>query len=912
MDYKDTLLMPHTDFKMRGGLTQKEPEMQKRWHEMDLYNKKLELNKGNEPFVLHDGPPYANGAIHMGHALNKIVKDIINRNKQMQGYYTPYVPGWDTHGLPIEQALTNKGVDRNKMSVSEFRKKCEAFANEQVQGQKAGFMRMGIDGEWDNPYLTYKPEFEASQVRVLKDMVERGLIYRGKKPVYWSPVSESSLAEAELEYKDKRSPSIYVTFKVENGNDVIEKGVNLVIWTTTPWTIPSNLAIAVHPELNYVQFDYEGEAYVIAEELLDAYLEAVEWDKEKITRTKEFKGSEIERVEAKHPLFDRMSLVILGDHVTTDGGTGLVHTAPGHGDDDYKVAQKYDLEILSPVNNKGVFTEEAGKYEGLYYDDANKVIGEDLDKAGALVKLQFITHSYPHDWRSKTPVIFRATPQWFASIENVREEILEALNNTKFQVEWNRERMYNMIKNRGDWVISRQRVWGVPLPFFYAENGEAIVDPEVMEHVATLFETHGSNVWFEWDAKDLLPEGFTHEGSPNGTFEKETDIMDVWFDSGSTHRGVLDYRDYLTYPSDLYFEGSDQYRGWFNSSLITSVATRGVSPYKELLSHGFVMDGEGKKMSKSLGNVVDPTKIMNQMGADIIRLLAFSSDFEEDVRISDDILKQVSDVYRKIRNTMRFLLGNLSDFNVETDKVAYDDLYDVDKYMYNKFSKFYNETRDNYDAYNYITIYQSLQNFINVDLSNFYLDYAKDILYIEKEDSLVRRSVQTVLHRILEDLTKVLAPVLVHTAEDIYDHTPNRTAESIHLTHFSDKEDVDEKVLEQWAQIMAVRDDVYKALEVARNEKVIGKSLDAKVTLTLPEGLTKDSINSEFTQLFIVSQVEIVDELTDGTTYQNTTVKVEHAEGEKCARCWNYKTDRNLVSGKDDICDRCRTVVGEN
>lgn len=912
MDYKDTLLMPHTKFKMRGGLITKEPDMQKRWKEMDLYNKKLELNKGNEPYVLHDGPPYANGAIHMGHALNKIVKDIINRNKQMQGYYTPYVPGWDTHGLPIEQALTNKGVDRNKMSISEFRKKCEEFANKQVQGQMEGFMRMGIDGEWDNPYLTYKPEFEAAQVRVLKDMVERGLIYRGKKPVYWSPVSESSLAEAELEYKDKRSPSIYVSFKVENGNDVLEKGVNLVIWTTTPWTIPSNLAIAVHPDLNYVQFNYEGEEYVIVEDLIDTFLEEVEWDKDKVERTKEFKGSEIERVEAKHPLFDRTSLVILGDHVTTDGGTGLVHTAPGHGDDDYKVAQHYNLDILSPVDDKGVFTEEAGKYEGLYYDDANKVVGEDLDEAGALIKLKFITHSYPHDWRSKTPVIFRATPQWFASIENVREEILDALNDTKFQVVWNKERMYNMIKNRGDWVISRQRVWGVPLPFFYAENGEPIVDAEVMEHVAGLFETHGSNVWFEWDAKDLLPEGFTHENSPNGKFEKETDIMDVWFDSGSTHRGVLDERDYLTYPSDLYFEGSDQYRGWFNSSLITSVATGGVSPYKELLSHGFVMDGEGKKMSKSLGNVVDPTKIMNQMGADIIRLWAFSSDFEEDVRISDDILKQVSDVYRKIRNTVRFLLGNLSDFNVETDKVAYDDLYDVDKYMYNKFSKFYNETRDNYDAYNYITIYQSLQNFINVDLSNFYLDYAKDILYIEKEDSRVRRSVQTVLFRILEDLTKVLAPVLVHTAEDIYDHSPNRTADSIHLTHFSDKEEVDEAVLEKWAQIMAVRDDVYKALEVARNEKVIGKSLDAKVTLTLPEGLDKDSINSEFTQLFIVSQVEIVDELDDGTVYANSTVKVEHADGEKCARCWNYKTDENLVTGKDDICDRCRSVVGEN
>lgn len=909
MDYKDTLLMPKTAFKMRGGLVNKEPKMQEHWKEIDLYNKKLKLNEGNTPFVLHDGPPYANGNLHMGHALNKIIKDFINRNKQMQGYYTPYVPGWDTHGLPIEQALTNKGVDRKSMSIEEFRNKCIEFANSQIDIQRDGFKRMGIDGEWDNPYLTYKPEFEASQVRVLKDMVERGLIYKGKKPIYWSPTSESSLAEAELEYQDKKSPSIYVSFKVKDGKDIVDNGVKFVIWTTTPWTIPSNLALAVHKNLNYVQFNYEGEEFIVAEDLLDQFAEEVEFDKEKITRTKEFKGSELEHITAHHPLFDRESLVVLGDHVTVEAGTGVVHTAPGHGDDDFKVGQQYGLDVLSPVDDKGVFTDEAGKYAGMFYDDANKVISDDLNEAGALLKLSFYTHSYPHDWRTKKPVIFRATPQWFASIEGVREDILNALMDTKFQVEWNRKRMYNMIKNRGDWVISRQRVWGVPLPFFYAENGAEIIDVDVLEHVAGLFEEHGSNIWFEWDAKDLLPEGFTHESSPNGEFTKETDIMDVWFDSGSTHRGVLDYRENLTSPADLYFEGSDQYRGWFNSSLITSVATRGHSPYKELLSHGFVMDGKGKKMSKSLGNVILPTKIMQQMGADIIRLWVMSSDFQEDVRVSDDILKQVSEVYRKIRNTFRFLLGNVNDFNPAENNVAYEDLFEVDKYMYNRFNELKTFMLDAYERYDYVTMYQTVQNFINVDLSNFYLDYGKDILYIEQADAPIRRSLQTVLYKILKELNLVLAPVLVHTAEEIYEHTPHTDKESVHLEHYPEREDVDTELVLKWQKFMAVRDDVYKALEMARNEKVIGKSLDAKVYITQPAGFNLDDIRGNLAQFFIVSQVEVVETLTDGTAYDVVTVKVEHADGERCDRCWNYSTAETLVNGEDDICPRCRAVV---
>ena len=909
MDYKDTLLMPKTKFKMRGGLINKEPKMQEEWRDMDLYEKKLKQNEGNTPYILHDGPPYANGALHMGHALNKIIKDIIIRNKQMQGYYAPYVPGWDTHGLPIEQALTNKGIDRKSMTIEEFRNKCIEFANTQIDAQREGFKRMGIDGEWDNPYLTYKPEFEASQIRVLKDMVEKDLIYKGKKPIYWSPASESSLAEAELEYKDKRSPSIYVSFEVEDGKGVLDTGVGLVIWTTTPWTIPSNMAVAVHPELNYVQFNYDGKEYVVVEDLLDHLCEEAGFDKEKVTRTKEFKGSELEYIEAKHPLYDRTSLVVLGDYVTTDAGTGLVHTAPGHGDDDFIIGQKYGLQVLSPVDDKGVFTDEAGKYAGLFYDDANKVITEDLDSAGVLLKLNFYTHSYPHDWRTKTPVIFRATPQWFASINGVRDDILKAVDDTKFQVEWNKKRMHNMIKNRGDWVISRQRVWGVPLPFFYAENGEEIVEADVIEHVAKLFEEYGSNIWFERDAEDLLPEGYTHPGSPNGKFTKETDIMDVWFDSGSTHRGVLDYRDYLTYPADLYFEGSDQYRGWFNSSIITSVATKGHSPYKELLSHGFVMDGKGKKMSKSLGNVILPEKVMKQMGADIIRLWVMSSDFEEDVRISDDILKQVSEVYRKIRNTFRFMLGNVADFNPEEDAVAYDDLYEIDQFMYQRFNEVINMVRDCYERYDYVTVYQSLQNFINVDLSNFYLDYGKDILYIEKEDASIRRSMQTVLYKILTDLNKLLAPILVHTTEEIYQHTPHTEKESVHLEYLPEVAEVDTELVGKWQYFLKVRDDVYRALEVARNEKVIGKSLEAKVYVTEPEEMKFDDLHGNLEQLFIVSQVEVVDSLEDGTKYDTVTVKVEHAEGERCERCWNFSTAESLTSGEDDICPRCRTVV---
>ncbi|WP_323710512.1 isoleucine--tRNA ligase [Mammaliicoccus lentus] len=912
MDYKDTLLMPKTSFPMRGGLPNKEPQIQAEWDEKDLFNKILEKNKGKTPFILHDGPPYANGNLHMGHALNKILKDFIVRHKAMTGYYAPYVPGWDTHGLPIEQALTNKGVKRKEMSVAEFREKCEEFALEQIEVQKSDFKRLGVNGDWQNPYITLKPEFEAAQIRVFGEMAAKGLIYKGKKPVYWSPSSESSLAEAEIEYKDKKSPSIYVAFKVVDSKGVVDDDASFVIWTTTPWTIPSNLGIAVNPELTYVQVNVEGKKYVVAEALLDAVCEDLDWNKETIVREKEFKGSELEYVTAQHPFIDRTSLVILGDHVTTDAGTGCVHTAPGHGEDDYVIGQKYDLGVISPIDDKGVFTEEAGEFAGQFYDKANKTITEKLDEVGALLKLSFFSHSYPHDWRTKKPVIFRATEQWFASISKVRQDILDAIDTTKFKIDWGKTRLYNMIRDRGEWVISRQRVWGVPLPVFYSENGDIIMTEETINHVADLFEKHGSNVWFEREAKDLLPEGFTHEGSPNGVFTKETDIMDVWFDSGSTHRGVLETRPELSYPADIYIEGSDQYRGWFNSSITTSVATRGISPYKMLLSHGFVMDGEGKKMSKSLGNVIVPDKIVKQMGADIARLWVSSVDYLADVRISNEILKQTSDVYRKIRNTFRFLLGNVNDFNPATDSVSYDEMLEIDQYMHNRLNQFIGKTLSHYEAYDYLDIYQDIQNFINVDLSNFYLDYGKDILYIEKADSLKRRSMQTVLYETLVKLTKLLAPIIPHTADEIWGHIPHVEEESVHLTDMPEPHEIDTVLMEKWSQFMKLRDDVNRALEVARNEKVIGKSLEAHITLSNSSEFDTVDFLSKFNdlnQLFIVSKVDVVDELTEGTEYELVKVKVDHAEGEKCQRCWNYSDQLGSVNGLDHLCPRCQSVV---
>ena len=909
VELKDTLLMPKTKFPMRGNLPNKEPEFLKRWEEMDLYRKVLEKNAGKPSYVLHDGPPYANGNIHNGHALNKILKDFIVKYKNMNGFVSNYVPGWDTHGLPIEQVLVNNGVDRKSMPATKFRNKCKDYALKQVDKQRADFKKLGVIGDWENPYLTLDPKFEAEQIRVFGKMVDKGYIYKGLKPIYWSPSSESALAEAEIEYRDHTSPSIYVGFELVSEDGVVEKGTKFVIWTTTPWTLPANLGIAVHPDFEYQEVKVNGENYLLAKERVNFLAEQFGWENFELGKT--VLGKELEYLLCQHPFLDRTSTVILADYVTLDSGTGLVHTAPGHGVDDYLVGQlQYKLGVLSPVDNQGVLTEEAGQFAGKFVFDANKDIIAHLAETGALLKQEDITHSYPHDWRSKKPIIFRATPQWFCSVDAFRSELLEAVDNTKFYSEWGKPRLYNMIRDRGDWVISRQRVWGVPIPVFYAENGEAILDIDLIEHVAKIFEEEGSTVWFYKEAKELLPEGYTHPGSPNGEFTKEMDIMDVWFDSGTSHQGCCAIRKELTYPADLYLEGSDQYRGWFNSSLITSVAVSGVAPYKELVSAGFVMDGNGNKMSKSLGNVISPNDVGKELGAEIIRLWSASVDYTQDVRISKDILKQVSETYRKIRNTFRFLLGNLynGSFNNKTDLLAYEDLEELDKYMVLKFEKVVAKVLDYYENYQFNSITTELINFFNVELSSFYLDYGKDILYIEGEDSHKRQSMLTVLYTVLSKSVRLFAPILSFTAEEVYDNMPYEDAESVHLTDFPVKNLIDDAALEaKWDKLLEVRDDVNKALEESRNEKVIGKSLEAAVEVYSNDAEVVELLNSvaNLNQFFIVSKVAVKE--NDGVAYDLATVKVTKAEGHRCERCWNIVDEVN----EEGLCPRCASILNK-
>ncbi|MEK5443205.1 MULTISPECIES: isoleucine--tRNA ligase [unclassified Fredinandcohnia] len=919
MEYKDTLLMPKTDFPMRGNLPNREPQIQEQWEEMNIYQKVQERTKGRPLFVLHDGPPYANGDIHMGHALNKIIKDMIVRFKSMNGYCAPYVPGWDTHGLPIETALTkNKKVNRKAMSVAEFRKLCEEYAYEQINNQREQFKRLGVRGDWENPYITLKPEYEAQQIKVFGEMAKKGYIYKGLKPVYWSPSSESALAEAEIEYQDKRSPSIYVAFPVKDGKGVLEGDEKIIIWTTTPWTIPANLGISVHPDLEYSVVSVDNNKYVVASALLEAVTKEIGWENVSVLKT--FKGRELENVVASHPIYGRDSLVMLGEHVTTDAGTGCVHTAPGHGEDDFIVGQKYGIGVLCPVDEKGYMTAEAEEFEGLFYDEANKPITEKLNEVGALLKLSFITHSYPHDWRTKKPTIFRATAQWFASIKDFRNELMEAVKETKWVPAWGETRLYNMVRDRGDWCISRQRAWGVPIPVFYGENGEPIITDETINHVSDLFREYGSNVWFEREPKDLLPDGFTHDSSPHGIFTKENDIMDVWFDSGSSHQAVLLEREDLQRPADLYLEGSDQYRGWFNSSLSTAVAVTGKAPYKGVLSHGFALDGDGRKMSKSLGNVVVPEKVMKQLGADILRLWVASVDYQADVRVSDAILKQVAEVYRKIRNTFRFLLGNLSDFNPETDAIPVNELREVDRYILVKLNKLIDKVKTSYENYEFAGVYHSVHNFCTIELSSFYLDFAKDILYIEAADQHDRRSIQTVLYDALLSLTKLVTPILPHTADEVWKHIDSVKEESVQLVDMPNSVKIPnaEALEAKWDSFMELRDDVLKALEKARNEKVIGKSLAASVTL-YPNNETKallDSVEENLKQLFIVSGFEIGGSYEDAPenaqVFDQVKIVVAVAEGETCDRCWVVTPTVGEDPDHPTICSRCASVVKDN
>ncbi len=904
-NYKDTLLLPKTDFPMRGNLGNNEPKIQEEWNEIDLYNKRLTKNINNPKYILHDGPPYANGNIHIGHALNKVLKDFVLRYKSMQGFYTRYVPGWDTHGLPIETALVKtKKINRNLIDKVEFRKMCATYALQQVDKQKNQFKRLGVLGEWDNPYITLNAKYEASQLTVFAEMVEKGLIFKGLKPIFWSPSSETALAEAEIEYHDKKSPSIYVAMDAVEKLNVFEDDFRFLIWTTTPWTIPANLAIAVGDQILYSFIRVNDNVnYLVATALIDTLTSLFEWKKVEIL--KEVKGQVLEGMSYKHPLYDRISPIVIGHHVTVEGGTGLVHTAPGHGEDDFIIGQKYGLETLCPVDSKGFMTAEAGQYEGQFIEDCNKSVVKDLDDQNYLLKMVWITHSYPHDWRTKKPVIFRATAQWFASIESLKDDMLKEIKNVTWYPKWGELRMTNMVKDRKAWCISRQRTWGVPIPVFYNEDGSEILDKAVINHVAQIFETEGSNAWYTKSAKELLPKEYTNPASPNGEFTKETDILDVWFDSGTSHHGgMIDYGN--PYPSDLYLEGSDQYRGWFNSSLSTGVASMGKSPYKTCLTHGFVLDGDGRKMSKSLGNVIDPLKIMKQSGADILRLWVASVDYQSDVRISNNMMKQVSESYRKIRNTIRFMLGNLFDFNPLKDRVEFNDLNEVDKYITLKLNNLIKDTINNYDHFKFDTVYREITNFVTKELSAFYLDFTKDVLYIEKADNHDRRSIQTVLYDITLSLLKLLTPFIPHTTHEAYKYLSYKAEENMYLENMPKYQNLGhEELITKYNSFMVVKDNVLKALEIARNEKIIGKSFNAKLTI-YPQGEVKELLNSmkaNLGQIFIVSQFE----MKDGKgmyEFNNLSIDVEKAIGETCDRCWQIVDHTN-----NGLCQRCEQII---
>lgn len=913
MRIKDTLNLGKTKFKMRGNLPVREAQWQKEWEENDLYEQRLKLNEGHPRFDLHDGPPFANGNIHMGHALNKISKDIIVRYKNMNGYYAPYVPGWDTHGLPVEQQLAKKGVDRKTMDRAKYRELCRQYAEEQIQKQMTDFKRLGVMADWDHPYITLQHDFEAQEIRVFGEMYKKGYIYKGKKPVYWSWSSESTLAEAEVEYKDVEANSIFVAFPVTDGKGIIDpKDTYFVIWTTTPWTIPANEAICVNPKFDYSVVQVGDKRYVVASGLLDKVAEEIGWDNYKVVQT--VKGADMEYMKAKHPIYDKESLVIEGFHVTLDDGTGLVHTAPGFGEDDFNVGQKYNLPIFSPVDAHGCYTDEVPELKGMFYQDVDKLMIQKLKDAGALLKLKVFTHSYPHDWRTKKPVIFRATTQWFASISPFRDQILDQIDKAEFIPSWGKTRLYNMIKDRGDWVISRQRAWGVPLPIFYAEDGTPIVTPETIEHIAKIFEKEGSNAWYTHTAKELLPDGFTSEHSPNGEFTKEKDILDVWFDSGSSWSGVMEKRDGLHFPADLYLEGSDQYRGWFNSSLITSVAVTGKAPYKEVLSQGFVLDDKGHKMSKSLGNVISPNDVIKRMGAEIIRLWVAQADTTSDVAVSMGILQQSAEGYRKIRNTFRYMLANTSDFDPKENRVSYDDLRSVDQYMEVKLNDLVKDCLAAYDKFDFTTVFKKVFNLISNDLSAFYLDFAKDVLYIEDQDSHARRSMQTVIYDAAVKLDKILTPILPHTMEEIWGFLkePEDYVQLANMPKVEGYANHDE-LLENWGKFMNLRNDVLKALEDARNKKLIGKSFEAAVTI-YPDKETKamlDDLDADFRQILIISKLTIADGEApeDAEKLNNASIVVEHAEGEVCPRCRMIRTDIGEDPKLPKLCGRCAKIV---
>ncbi len=912
-DYGKTLNLPKTDFPMRASLPQNEPNIQKEVFEQGLYEKMLRKNEGKTPFVLHDGPPYANGEIHIGHALNKILKDTIVRYKNLKGFYTPYVPGYDTHGLPTEKrAIQVLGLNRDEISVSKFRDTCRDFALGFVEKQTEGFKRLGVLGDWENPYITLKPEYEARQIGVFGKMYQQGYIYKGLKPVYWCTDCETALAEAEIEYKDCDTTSIYVKFKVEDSKGKFDcKDTYMVIWTTTPWTLPGNVGITVGGEYEYSIVDTGKEKLIMATALVEEVMKYA--NIENYTTVQTLQGADLEGVLCKHPFLDRTSRVVLGSDdtivVELGTGTGAVHTAPGYGKEDYLCGIKNGLDIVVCVDGKGYQTEAAGPFAGLYYEKSNEAIITWLEENHYLLHKEKINHSYPHCWRCKNPIIFRATDQWFASVDKFRDKTIEEIKKVHWVPAWGEDRITSMVEDRADWCISRQRTWGVPIPMFYCEEcGKEYITDESIKKIQAIFREKGSNSWFDLTPEELMPEGATCPECGHTKFKKETDIMDVWFDSGTSHQGVLVERG-LPYPADLYLEGADQYRGWFQASILTSVAVNGISPYKEVLTHGWTVDGEGRKMSKSLGNGISPQEIIKEYGADILRLWVLASDYKTDVSLSKEILKQISESYRKMRNTARYILGNIADYNPE-EVVEYKDLLEIDKWALLRLNKMVKECTESYDKYDFHAAYHAINQFCVTDMSNFYLDIIKDRLYTYKANSKERRAAQYTMYQILSALVRILAPMTCFTAEEIWKympHTKTENTESVMLDFYPEvnKEWDNPELAEKWEKVMYYKELVAKKLEEARTEKVIGHSLNAKVTLyAKPEEYAFLEENKEILMtVFIISDLQI--EKDNRKEGDKVGVKVEMAEGEKCERCWMYSTTVGEDKENPTICHRC-------
>ncbi|MBT3386956.1 MAG: isoleucine--tRNA ligase [Desulfobacula sp.] len=929
MDYKKTLNLPSTKFAMKANLPQREPQQLKEWEEKKIYEKLREQSKDKKLFILHDGPPYANGHLHMGHAINKILKDIIVRSRQMTGYNAPYVPGWDCHGLPIEHNVDKKlGKKKKEMTDVQVRRECRSYAAGFVEIQKEEFKRFGVMGEWDNPYLTMNYPYEARITKECGEFALAGDMFLGKKPIYWCCNCQTALAEAEIEYHDHTSPSIYVKFPVKDDLSKILPDVSedifVVIWTTTPWTIPANLGVSLHPDFVYVAVKTQDQGVlIVAKDLAEQVMKSLEI--ENYTILKEISPKDLENKKCKHPIYERDSLIILGDHVTIEAGTGCVHTAPGHGTDDHIVGKKYGLECYSPIEDNGVFSKDVEYFAGEFIFKANISINEKLDSLNLLLKNENMSHSYPHCWRCKKPVIYRATPQWFISMDKMglRQKTLDEINNVQWIPTWGRERIYSMIENRPDWCLSRQRSWGVPIPVFHCKDcKEVYVTRESVDKIHALFTEHSSDIWFDKDAKFLMPEGAKCEKCSSTEFTKDHNILDVWFDSGVSHAAVLDERQGLSRPADMYLEGSDQHRGWFHSSLLTGVGRTGKAPYKAVLTHGFVVDEHGKKMSKSVGNVVAPESVINQYGADVLRLWAASADYKGDISISNNIIKQLSDAYRRIRNTCRFMLGNFSDFDVTCDLRPIKEMSELDRFILHRLHHVVDRSLASYDKFEFHTIYHTLHNFCVVDLSSFYLDIIKDRLYTSPATDPMRRDAQTVMFIILDAIVKIMAPILPFTSDEIFHHMPKGSdhKESIHLDSMVElnKEWEDKKLADTWENIRSLRGEVTKALEEARIKKLIGHPLDAALEIKLPDTPLKDvveNLKENLNDIFIVSSVEIVDTLGDtdavyhAKEIEGLSIRVKKAEGEKCDRCWRFDESIGMDMDHPTACVRCATAL---